>query len=372
MKMNNYIKIFFILIYFLILIVLCEIIISNIFSALVYNKHAKVSDGIIAFYKRHYKDLHHLREFDDNSWKLQENPNNAIYNLVSTFNGSKNRVLIQGDSWAEQFEGMLAKNALQSFSIKESVGIINAGTSSYSPSTMTIQLRKLRNEFDIHPTHIVTIIDQTDIGDELCRYANLREIDISGRLIRVNPEPRESGDLYQIEEFFEQQANLRSDKFALQKLVVGAYHKLRNSYFRKDIRCGWTQISRPLSEGISDEEKMDFIQSVNRYIEEVFSVSEIKSLILVAHPHKNHLAINSDKKYVINSAQLILLALEKSRHRHKVVLVDFLDPKIGSYLTRQNQNLYVENDPASHLTEEAFGVHFVPALLQTLKKNLRN
>ena len=55
---------------------------------------------------------------------------------------------------------------------------------------MTSQLHLLRNDFNFNPEFLIAIIDQTDIGDELCRYRFLRK-NIDGRII-VEPEPRNS------------------------------------------------------------------------------------------------------------------------------------------------------------------------------------
>ena len=63
-----------------------------------------------------------------------------------------------------------------------------AGTSSYSPSLMSAQLNAIRSQFGELPETIVAIIDQTDLGDELCRYKDLRDI-INGKVIVRPVEP---------------------------------------------------------------------------------------------------------------------------------------------------------------------------------------
>ena len=55
---------------------------------------------------------------------------------------------------------------------------------------MTSQLNLLRNDFNFNPDFLIAVIDQTDIGDELCRYKNLRKR-VQGKII-VEPEPVES------------------------------------------------------------------------------------------------------------------------------------------------------------------------------------
>ena len=50
---------------------------------------------------------------------------------------------------------------------------------------MNVQFTILEKDFDIKPDIIVVYVDQTDIGDEFCRYRNLRVIDETGNLIKV-------------------------------------------------------------------------------------------------------------------------------------------------------------------------------------------
>ena len=51
---------------------------------------------------------------------------------------------------------------------------------------MTLQLETLRDDFSIHPSIIIGIIDQTDIGDELFNYKE-QIYDTSGRLKALLP-----------------------------------------------------------------------------------------------------------------------------------------------------------------------------------------
>ncbi len=235
-----------------------EILALKIVSTEQFNDKINISDEAIEFYKSHIADVHHLRDLDNDRWKLTENPRNAIFSIVAPFRKTQNNILIQGDSWAEQFEKEPSKKALTKFANEKQVGIINAGTTSYAPSVMTTQLRKLRRQFNIHPTHIVAIIDQSDIGDELCRYSVRRNFDLSNRLVSVRPEPFESNEPYKLEPFFRKQAILRSDKFALLKLFESVALKIQHIIIREKKRCKWPDIARPLLNGISKEERRGF------------------------------------------------------------------------------------------------------------------
>ena len=97
-------------------------------------------------------------------------------------NQVKKNILFHGDSWSEQLTALeetdirylKARNFVKDFSEINNLGFINAGITSYSPTLMKLQLEILEKDFDITPNIVIAYIDQTDIGDENCRYKNNR------------------------------------------------------------------------------------------------------------------------------------------------------------------------------------------------------
>ena len=69
-----------------------------------------------------------------------------------------------------QDDNLVSLNLVKKFGDKKKVGLINAGIGSYSPTLMNIQLDVLQEDFKIFPDIVIAYIDQTDIGDENCRY----------------------------------------------------------------------------------------------------------------------------------------------------------------------------------------------------------
>ena len=69
---------------------------------------------------------------------------------------------------------------------KNNIGIINAGVTSFSPSLMKLQYEILEKDFNIRPNIVVAYIDQTDIGDDFCRYRPVVERDKNNTLKRVH------------------------------------------------------------------------------------------------------------------------------------------------------------------------------------------
>ena len=72
--------------------------------------------------------------------------------------------------------------------LKSFTKIINGGVASYSPSLINAQYKILEQDFKIRPDILVIYIDQTDMGDELCRYKNLINLNNKGRIASVKME----------------------------------------------------------------------------------------------------------------------------------------------------------------------------------------
>ena len=100
---------------------------------------------LILFYDRYSKVLHHLgrlNEVDAN------NPSSLIFDEIG--NG-KSHILVQGDSWAEQFRLKKFQKYLKEYINQQKLyKLVLAGTGSYSPSVMTSQLNLLRNDFNFN------------------------------------------------------------------------------------------------------------------------------------------------------------------------------------------------------------------------------
>ena len=161
---------------------------------------------IMEFHKKYSSKLNHTRGTDNSvifdllieNHKLSEedlvpesnskimNKNELLFNYIHKTN-NKRSILLQGDSWIEQFNFYKKSNEeLIKFAAKKDVNIINAGVSSFSPTLMRIQFDILKQDFEIKPEIVVAMFDQTDIGDEICRYKNNR-IFKKNKVIGVSP-----------------------------------------------------------------------------------------------------------------------------------------------------------------------------------------
>ena len=257
------------------------------------------------------------------------------------------------------------KNFIKKFGEKKRFGIINAAVNSYSPSPMTIQLGILRDDFDIHPSFIIGIIDQTDIGDELFRYT-YQQVDKAGRLRGLLPK-----GITQLNKtvFLEKKKNINSSKFAIVKSLNHAILSLKFRYLNRNVPkfdLGF-EILSPLINGVDLRSAEYFFLRLNRYIKTVFADSEMKKLILVTHPHRNHLIDNNNhKRFKGEVGVLVNQVVSKSSYKDKILHIDFLKSHKNK-LIKNLQTAFVKNDRFSHLTSKMYAEYYYPFIFSKLK-----
>ena len=148
----------------------------------------------IIFIEKYSKKLHHIRHYWQNYYIKERKLSNLLFSVEQhhkKINEKENiNFLFLGDSWFEQLISYSSSRALiNSFFDKKKINYINAGISSYSPTLMTIQYKILKNDFKINPDYVVVYIDQTDFGDELCRYKKNTYYNLNNNeLIGVKPD----------------------------------------------------------------------------------------------------------------------------------------------------------------------------------------
>ena len=308
---------------------------------------------LIEFHNHYYKELHHLGRLNEAD---VENPSSLMFDEIG--NGSS-CIIIQGDSWAEQYKINKSKEYLfNHLKKKKQHRFILAGTGSYSPSIMTSQLFLLRNDFGHNPEYLVAIIDQTDIGDEICRYKNLRRKE-KGRII-VKPE---DGNSIEYNSGFYIMDNFRMF-FSENYSIVKVFHYLKNDYKQKKnrkkytIRCTKNQILDPLKNGLTDSQEKYMINVLNDYFDEAFSYPDLKKLIIITHPHRGHLS----GEYILNITDLVQKARLKSNHSKKIKIVSFLKNFKDSSINDLD-GIFKENDAYSHLKNNYFLKNILPRVI---------
>ena len=291
--------------------------------------------------------------------------NNSFYASINTFKKEYNEnILIQGDSWAAFANTEKITNFLKNLSTKRNFGLYNAGKIGYSVSPMNVQLHLLRNKLNINPSIIVAIMDQTDLGDELHRYQTLNK----NTLDLINT--------YASYEFKKKFFNILDSKnFSFFKLLglskeffISRYKQFNNDFY---MTCSYI-ISRiiyliddvptvisPLVYGLEKDDKKIIKYRLNNYINNVFKNNDLKKLVIVTHPHRNHL-VNDKTKYKENISLIINNIIFNSPHKKKILHINFNDDFDYVYKNIEIEKMWWKDDRASHLALQNYLDYYYP------------
>ena len=350
--MKKFFFLIFLIFIFLIFILLLEFISKQFLSK---NYGTKYSKETLTIYKKYYNTVNHLR----NPW--QYNSQNLIY---STVGNGKNSIVFQGDSWSEELLREKNINKLFNFSNKNNLKSYLFGTVSYSPSLYNAQLELILNEFNIKPKQIVSIIDHSDIGDELCRYKDsLKEV--NGKYIVLPFVDSNEQQIFDLDNTFRRLNILLSSNYNLIKLVKLFHLKFEEKLNEnRQKKCSGEKILSYLEMGISDIEKEYLIEILKRYFVNILKIKELEKFIIVTHPHKKHLT----NHYILKIDELIQAALRQIPKDLRVTILDF-DSFAKNFISDDTINsVFFKNDNFSHLNSSYYNKYFLEIILNEINK----
>lgn len=341
-------------------------VLSNVLVA-IYLDHYKTSkdwiinENVVNFYRKYENQINHLRNPALGSKFAHLNKDSDI--LFSEFlqQDASFSVLITGDSWGEQFATDLESyRKLKNFSESARVNFILSGTSSYSPTLLGVQSRILKDDFNLSFNTAFVVVDNTDIGDELCRYRNFTEVDQNGNKIVKKFTNTDKMKAYTNENVLYTSDVLNSNDYALRKLLLLVFKKVE-SYTYEEINCGWAEISKYLYE-INKEDARYFEDSVEFMIKEMKRNSPGITIYILTVPHKKHIT----GEYKISTSMLIENVLSNNDFK-KVKHHDFSDA-VNQLLQTGNSldDIYKVGDNASHLTSIAHNKILVPYITSAI------
>lgn len=351
-------------------------------------KHIKVNP-LIQKSKNYYKLKNinnELKEYEDlipylNNYnldinldkkKLEENKS-LLFNSFNDFKKSNNEnILIQGDSWAYAANKKTIKNNLINLSLKNNLGLINAGIISYSISPMTVQLEILTNKLNIKPSIVIAIIDQTDLGDELHRYQSLSSTNLSLQDTKISNEFKKKFlNILDSKSINSLKIILMIKEFYISRyLQFNRNHLTAIKYTLKRIFYLITKtpaVLAPLKYGLNMEENKKFSLSLEKYINLVFK-NKIKKLIFVTHPHRQHLETNN-YVYIENVSKFVDKAIKNSNFKNNIMHINFQNNFYKIYKNLNLNDIYIENDETSHLKDNIYKDVYFPYIFQNLLKN---
>ena len=325
------------------------------------------------YHEQYSNKIHHLR---GNNWPHHKknmlwNKEDYLFSVISKFSNDKENYLIQGDSWAEYmvFKDKINK-VMTNIAKEKKIGLINSGVSSYSPSPMKIQYKILEEEYGFKPEFLISIIDQTDIGDELCRYRH-NIVEYEDGTVKYIKRELNTGAVMDASKFY------AFSRILLEKESFINFH-ITNYYFVKTLnqfktrinnikkhgiknsgnyKCEFQQIQKYLFNLENNEEEY-FKKRTQEYFNYLISREYLKKIFVITFPHKSHL----EGSYKINISNIINdLELPK-----KIIHIDF--NKIIENGSFEKQNIFEKGDPASHLTEETHAM-YLKKIFEIIKLN---
>ena len=217
------------------------------------------------FHRNYSNKIHHLR--DANRWGDKEN--GYLFSIINENNKKGKIILFQGDSWIESIsEIKQSEKMIKNFAINNNFRVYNGGITSFAPSLMHKQYEILKQEFNIKPDIIIIYIDQTDIGDEYCRYKNKKVYAKNGKLKSISREKftRATYDyskLYLYSELnFQNTFNkiikfpAKKTNYFLKRNIVRINYIFKNGYKNRNVhKCGFREIMKELENYDSNAER---------------------------------------------------------------------------------------------------------------------
>jgi hypothetical protein len=282
------------------------------------------------------------------------------------------KILFLGDSWMESTDGIprgVAEHLLEQGPKDICIQIINAGTTSFSPSLMLVKGEKLIREHS--PDFVVANIDETDLMDEYLRYRKTTLRDRSGRIERVVPNVVDTAFVYQ-------RSVLKQQPLYTLRLVEQIYYdevllpRLRREFFGVEVHIGSYELimSPQLSSDprASHPREIEYFRQVLReMIDRVSAALPPNRLLLTHHPHLLHLP-QGDRppRYSTIVSDIVLEETMAAR----AASVKYYDARrdLKELYGDKAASFFLPNDPFSHLTPDGFRMygHFIGRALLPL------
>lgn len=331
----------------------------------------------IVFIEKYSKRLHHLRHYLNEFVDIKKTETLLFTKSKHNNINNQNNILFLGDSW---FEQMLvyqqSKNYILNYFRERKINYYNAAISSYSPTIINIQYQILKNDFDLKPKIVVLYIDQTDFGDEICRYKKNKKF-VDGKLYSVTDylyTPRNISmskidmkysspflkDLAQFNFFIEERFFLLINKF---KKI---FHNNKNIY-----GCDMRAIANYLVNPIDNDIKY-FRNSTKELIDLLNNDEQVNQILIVTFPHRNHLKHVSngnnygDYNYSVEDAVDYYISNNNSE---KIIHLNF-----NEYLNKNrhliSEKSFIPKDTASHLNENPHSEIFTKKIINEIDKIL--
>ena len=289
-------------------------------------------------YVNHHKRHEVKNELSDYSLKPQNLSSDSIsayscYGIKCVSNQRDYDFLIQGDSWAEQFDKNMKSFLIDDYSQKN---VISGGTSSFSPSNMEGQLGFLRDE-GYSFKKIITIIDQTDIGDEFYRY-------------KLKTNPSEDSKISSTVSPYDQDEHINYYNHSFEDRLInssGAYYLVYRLRERLNLipqsGVSFLKINSPLRFKSQSAEKY-FQKRLRSYIDFILASDKLQNLYIITHDHYQNL----NGEYTFSVQQLVSKVLEDHFSSNNIIHIHLNPADEGFCKNKDCSDFFISGDIASH------------------------
>ena len=349
-------------------------ILIGIYGYLDYKKFKKFlfkNSTDLQFHYKYSNIVNHLR-----AEKFDKKTTGYLFNSINEIR-SENKILFLGDSWFDQIDLERYKNSKKSlikFSNTNKIQIINGGIASFSPSLMHVQYNLLKKEFKIYPTNIVIHIDQTDIGDEYCRYKERKVYNDKKELVSIERFDFDKQIFNGLKIYRYSEIELNS-KYVVKLFNIANFsieYFLKKNFFRikKIFENGWRtsdeinyykcrfKVIKSFLIKKNYEADKYFKNTLIEFFDILNKNDGLKKIIITSFPHKGHLT----KNYTNNVSTLIDDVIKD--YSAKFYHLNFSEI---SYEDIKLDKLYVVGDEASHLTPEYHNKIFIKKIIEKIE-----
>tara|TARA_B100000035_G_scaffold294958_1_gene285639 strand:- start:683 stop:1795 length:1113 start_codon:yes stop_codon:yes gene_type:complete len=324
----------------------------------------------LEFHYKYSNKVNHLR-----AKKFDGKTTGYFFDNISDVR-SKEKILFLGDSWFDQiglekYKG--SKKSLKEFSIKNNIQIINGGTTSFSPSLMQIQYNLLKNDFNINPSILILHIDQTDIGDEYCRYREKKIYDDKKKLVSVERFDFDK-EIFSGLKIYEYSKIKLNDNYLFKFIKLSNFsikYFINKNFFRikKIIEYGWRtgdernyykcrfKVIKSFLDRKNPKADNYFKKTLIEFLDNLENQKNLKKIIITSFPHRDHVK----NIYQNNVSSLINDVLEN--YGNKFFHLNFSN---NSYKDFDLDQLYVVGDEASHLNPQSHNEIFIKEIIKKI------
>ena len=321
-----------------------------------------------AFYKYYFQQIDHLRYKE--SYKNKIITDELIFNYIKNEKEGET-ILFQGDSWMQMINDEISHKELLISGLENYSKIINAGIASYSPSLMFKQYKILEKDFKIFPSTLVIYIDQTDMGDELCRYKKLIQFNNKGEITNIPGETfpyyRDVFNLHEVI-ILSSIEHKNINKFIKTQLLIN--YKIQKAFtrlmkilkislgFDKDNlgKCKW-QVIENYKKNLSREDRKYLIKIFKSFFSYLEKKDYLRSIFIVTHPHKLQLIGNNQNVDISN------IVIESIRNYKKIKHINFSQELKKKNLYRNYDDIWMQD--SIHLERDEFNI-FLSEILSRL------